>query len=114
MTKKIVKALLFLSLASLSFGERRTQWTASKEDREIELRWSRPANNSCEIDFRDLQLRTKTSLTATIGYLPHKTNKRSVQTETAHLVLGGPGSNSEHIVGCESVVSVGVSGVSRE
>jgi hypothetical protein len=108
------KLILFLSLAVVSYGERRSEWKAASDDHEIEFQWIRPANNDCEVSLRDLLLKNKTSLTATIQYLPHRLSKQSVEKSTAKLVIGVAGSASEHVNGCEEIVGVSVTGVMRE
>jgi hypothetical protein len=115
MTLKTLQVLVFLSLALLRFGERRSEWKSlSKNDGGIEFQWSRPANNSCEVSFRDLRLRKKTSLIAVIQYLPHRSAKETVETDTAKIVIGGSGLAREHISDCEEIVTVNATGVGRE
>lgn len=115
MIAKAVRTLLFLGTISHGVAEMPSEWKlVSKGDRGIERRWFRPARNSCEVDFRDLQRRDKTSLLATIGYLPHKAVKQSSETETVQLDIGVSGLATEHIVECEEVLAVSVSKVNRE
>jgi hypothetical protein len=115
MIGKTVRLLLALSLAFFSFAEGRGKWRiASRADRGIEFQWYRPVNNSCEVNFRDLQLRKRTSLMATVRYFPHKSTKQAFETKTAYIVIGPSRSASAHFFGCEGVMSIDVNGISRE
>jgi len=115
MAARGLNALVMAGLTSLSLGAEISAWkSATTQDRGIEFLLSQQANNSCEISFRDLNLKNKTSLTATISYLPHKMSKKSIKTDVARLVVDRDQSGYEHIIPCERVLSVAVSGVSRE
>jgi hypothetical protein len=115
MLTKTTKALICLPLILLGSAELQKQWKiASKTDHGIQFQWYRPANNSCEVNLRDLELENETSLSATIQYLPHRSAKRAIETETVPLVIRASGSASEHIVGCEEVVGVTVDSVNRK
>jgi hypothetical protein len=115
MTATSLKALVFSWLTFLTSGAEINSWkAASAQDRGIQVLLSQQAMNSCEVDFRDLNLKNRTSLTATIGYLPHKGSRNSMKTDVARLVVSREQASSEHIVPCERVLSVTVSGVSRE
>jgi hypothetical protein len=115
MIAKTAVAVCLLFLAFRGSGEDRSSWKrASENDPGIEFQWTRPAKNSCEIFFRDLQLKSRTTLNVAIQYLPHKSAKQNVARDSAQLVLGTPGAESKHLLGCEEIAGVMVSDITRE
>ena len=44
--------MFFVLFAALHVGGQPTAWSSVAGNRMIEYRWSRPANNSCDIEFR--------------------------------------------------------------
>ncbi len=114
MTRRLVKAVLYFVLVTGVFAQEKSAWkSASKEDKGIEYQWTQPANNSCEVSFRDSEVKSVTTLTASIQYLPHKAARQAVETVTAEVVIRLGSGGSKHIASCERVTGVSVAGVDR-
>jgi hypothetical protein len=114
MLAKTTLALVLVSLSSYGASDNGTKWKDVSTSRPgIQFKWSRPARNSCEVTFRDLQLVHETTLSATITYHSHRTAKDMGAEDVAALTIGAAGSVTEHISNCAAVADVAIQNITR-
>lgn len=112
MKKRFAGAVLAATSLLLGGEEATGKWKTI-EHIDIQYRWTLPANNSCEVSFRDMRKSAKTVLRVTTRYRPHKAQKAGIEDRKEEVTFGNEMDGVIHIFGCQDVVSIEIDDVRR-
>lgn len=98
--------IAFLLLLQLGAAVKPDQWTRI-ERQEFEYRWTRPANNACDVELRKAHTSGTMRVRVLTRYYAHKGQRQTEERKDDNTLVRGIGGKI-HILGCEMIASVEV------